>query len=439
MNRRQFVAGSCAAGAALGLGLGATGKGAPAGRWRTASANEEIRIACIGLRGKGNHHMHGMESVAGAKVVALCDVDRAVLDCRSVELESRSGRKIKRLVDYRKLLDDPEIDAVGIATPNHSHALIAVAAMQSGKDVYVEKPCSHNLWEGRQLVRAARKHKRVCQHGTQGRSSPAIREAIRKLHEGMIGEVHMARAISFRWRPAIAPTPEEPIPPGVDYDLWLGPARRRPFRRDRFHYHWHWHWDYGSGDLGNQGLHQLDVARWGLNVGLATTIRASGGQFMFGDPERRNPLACVFNYPKQQKTLVFETRRWTASRAGCGFGASNPTGVTFYGSDGSMQVYYFGYTTCLGPKREPGPAAGAAPNEYERFIAGVRSGRREDLGVTIEDGHLSSALCHLGNISYRLRRPVHFDPETETFPGDDEAGAMLSGHYRQPYVVPEIA
>lgn len=437
LHRREFLHQSAVAGVALGLAGSLP-------RLQTAraatSVNDEIRAACVGLKGKGLHHLSGLESVDGCSVTALCDVDASILNSRADQLEKKTGRKIKRFNDYRKLVEDPDIDVVSVATPNHTHTLIGIAAMQAGKDAYVEKPCSHNIWEGRQLVNAARKYGRMCQHGTQGRSSEAIREGIQKVHEGEIGEVYMARGICFKWRPTIGHTPDEPVPEGVDYDLWLGPAPKRPFSQNRFHYNWHWHWDYGNGDMGNQGVHEMDMARWGLGVGLPSKVHAGGGHFMFDDDqETPNTLVCIFEYPEEKKMLVFETRHWITNQEGFGNDpASNAVGVTFYGSEGYMQVYYFGYKTFLGKNREAGPTREEGSNEYQRFIAGVRSRKMEDLGVEIEEGHRSSALCHLGNISYRLGRTVNFDPAKETFPGDAEACAMLTRDYRAPYVVPEI-
>ncbi len=437
LHRRDFLHHSAVAGAAVGL-VGSVPQIQTA---RAAtSANGEIRAACVGLRGKGNHHMNGLESVDGCSVTALCDVDESILNNRADQLEKKTGRKIKRFSDYRKLVEDPDIDVVSVATPNHTHTLIGITAMEAGKDTYVEKPCCHNIWEGRQLVNAARKYERMCQHGTQGRSSPAIREAIQKIHEGVIGDVYMARGICFKWRPTIGHTPDEPVPPGVDYDMWLGPAPERPFSKNRFHYNWHWHWDYGNGDMGNQGVHEMDMARWGLGVGSPSRIHAGGGHFMFDDDqETPNTLVCIYEYPEEKKMLTFETRHWITNQEGYGKSpSSNAVGATFYGSEGYMQVYYFGYRTFLGKNREAGPGREEASNEYERFIAGVRSRKAEDLGVEIEDGFLSSSLCHLGNIAYRLGRTVNFDPTTETFPGDAEANAMLTRDYRKPYVVPEI-
>ncbi len=403
------------------------------------SPNSDLRVATVGVKGKGGHHIGGLRAVPGVKLVALCDIDAAQIDRRAEAIEKKDGGKLKRFDDYRRLMEDKDIDVVSIATCNHTHTLIAIAAIQAGKDVYVEKPCSHNIWEGRQLVAAARKHNRIVQHGTQGRSSPAIREAIQKLQQGVIGEVYMARALCFKWRPTIGRQPDGPVPAGVNYDLWLGPAPQRPFNPNRFHYNWHWFWDYGNGDLGNQGVHEMDMARWGLGMGLPTRIQSAGGHYLFDDDqETPNTLVTTFEYPEQKKMLVFEVRHWLTNHEGLADGPKNEVGVTFYGSEGYLQLKYFEYQTYLGQKRELGPSAKAPSNEYERFIAGVRSRKIEDLGVDIEDGHLSSALCHLGNIAYRLKRTVNFDPKTESFPGDDAANALLTRQYRAPFVVPKI-
>ena len=438
VHRRQFLATAAASG--LAVGLRSPIFAAPAVQTSGGKPGADIRVACVGVRGKGSHHMAGLQAVPGVKLVALCDIDAAVLDAKASAVEKRTKTKLKRFADYRRLMDDQEIDAVSIATCNHTHTLIAIGALQAGKDVYVEKPCSHNIWEGRQLVAAARKYGRMCQHGTQGRSSPAIREAVDKLRAGVIGEVYMARGLCFKWRPTIGRHADAPAPAGVDYDLWLGPAPARPFNPNRFHYNWHWNWDYGNGDLGNQGVHEMDIARWGLGVGLPKKINAAGGHFLFDDDqETPNTLVTTFEYPEQKKLLVFEVRPWITNHEGFAEGAANEVGVTFYGSEGYMQVKYFDYKTFLGKNHEPGPSAKAAPNEYERFVNAVRSRNRDDLGVDIEDGFLSSCLCHLGNIAYRVGRTVVFDPASETFPGDAQANAHLSRKYRAPFVVPRIA
>jgi len=405
-----------------------------------AGANETIRMACIGIRGRGRSHIAGFESLPGVEVVALCDVDESVLNARAEALEKKTNRKVQRHVDMREIFEDKSIDAVSIATPNHWHSLAGIRAMQAGKDVYVEKPCSHNIWEGRQLVNAARKYKRMCQHGVQGRSSPAIREAVQKLREGVIGELYMAKGMCYKWRDTIGKAKEEPVPKGVHYDLWTGPAPKKPFTKNRFHYNWHWMWDTGNGDMGNQGVHEMDLARWGLGVGLPRRVDSMGGHYMFDDDqETPNTIVCTFRYPDEKKMLVFETRHWITNHEGkIGSGGSNNVGVLFYGSEGYMMLKYFEYKTFLGRGRKPGPSGKGSGNAWATFIAGVRSRKISDLGTDIEDGHLSSGLCHLGNMSYRLGRSVHFDPKTETCPGDAEAGKMLTRDYRSPYVVPRV-
>jgi len=437
ISRRRFLAGSAAVGAvSLGIRQGL----APADEKPAAvSPNDALRIGVIGLRGRGQSHIHGFQALPGVEVVALCDVDESVLGKRADQLDAKTGRKAKRFTDLRAMLDDHNLDAVSIATPNHWHSLAGIWAMQAGKDVYVEKPCSHNIWEGRQLVAAARKYDRLCQHGTQGRSAPAIREAVAKLREGVIGDVYMARGLCFKWRDTIGHTPDEPVPEGVHYDLWLGPAPKRPFSRNRFHYNWHWNWAYGNGDMGNQGVHEMDMARWGLGVELPSKVQAAGGHFMFDDDQQTpNTLVTTFEYPDQKKLLVFEVRHWVTNHEGFGSGASNAVGVTFYGSKGFMRLKYFGYETFLGRNREPGPSGESGRNEFATFIKAVRSRRREDLGVDIEEGHRSSALCHLGNIAYRVGRTIHFDAATETIQGDADASRLLTRDYRSPFVVPKI-
>jgi predicted dehydrogenase len=436
LDRRDFLARtSAAAGATLAWNAWeAAAQDRPA-----RGPNEDIRMGVIGVRGRGASHIDGFQSLSGVQVVALCDIDEKVLRQRGEDLQQRTKHKIKVFTDLREMLDDGQIDAVSVATPNHWHSLAGIWAMQAGKDVYVEKPCSHNVWEGRQLVNAARKYGRLCQHGTQGRSCPAIREAMDHLQKGLIGDVYMARGLCYKWRDTIGKTPDEPVPAGVNYDLWLGPAPQRPFSRNRFHYNWHWHWDYGNGDMGNQGVHEMDMARWGLGVGLPKKIQSAGGHYMFDDDqETPNTLVCTFEYPEEKKMLVFETRHWITNHEDFGKGAENAVGVTFYGSKGYMQVEYFKYRTFLGRDRTPGPTRESPRNEWATFIAGVRSRNPADLGVEIEEGHLSSALCHLGNIAYRLGRTIHFDPATETCPNDDAANALLTRQYRSPYVVPKI-
>jgi predicted dehydrogenase len=433
ISRRGFLKGSGVTAAAVGLGfLG--GKAALGG----IGPNDTIRAAVIGVRGRGGSHIQAFSSLPKVEVAALCDIDEGELHKAA---RSLAGEKKPELyTDVRKLLEDKSIDVVGIATPNHWHSLAAIWACQAGKDVYVEKPCSHNISEGRRLVETARKHNRIVQHGTQCRSSKGLQEAVEQLKNGVIGDVYMARGLCYKWRNTIGRAKEERPPAGVHYDLWLGPARERPFTRNRFHYNWHWNWDYGNGDIGNQGVHQMDIARWGLGVGLPRKVQSMGGHFLFDDDqETPNTQVTSFEYPSgkpsEKKMLVFEVRHWITNPEG---EAPCDVGVLFYGSEGYMSIpSYSGYATFLGKKREPGPKGNEGGDHFANFLQAVRSRKREELHAEIEEGHLSATLCHLANMSYRVGRTLEFDPKTESCKGDDAANALLTREYRKPFVVPE--
>jgi predicted dehydrogenase len=418
-------------------------------------ANDRVRVAVCGLNGRGKDHINGFSHMPNVEIAALCDVDENLLQKRREEL----GGKPQAFVDVRKLLEDRSIDAISIATPNHWHALMAIWACQAGKDVYVEKPCSHNFWEGSQLVRAAEKYNRIVQHGTQIRSAPAIQEAVKGLGEGVIGEVYLARGLCFKWRDTIGHAPEEAVPAGVHYDLWTGPAPLKPFTRNRFHYKWHWNWDTGNGDLGNQGIHQIDVARWGLGVKFPSRVSAMGGHFMFDDDQQTpNTLNCVFEFDLpdgKRKMLEFEVRHWiTNNEAGIGrgsltpgvkrfFGHHNAIGDIFYGADGYLATGdedAASYEVMLGHDGKPGRHGQGGGNHFANFIECVRSRKKEDLNAPIQEGHISAALVHLANASYRLGRMLQCDPETGRVIGDDEANALLheaTRGYRAPFAVPE--
>jgi predicted dehydrogenase len=436
INRRYFLwtSGTVALGSAFSRAAIANSNG----------ANNRIRVAVVGVRGRGKEHIQGFSRLSemNVEVAALCDIDEHVLNERLDQFEKATHKRPRAFTDMRKVLEDKSIDVVSFATPNHWHALGTVWACQAGKDVYVEKPCSHTLWEGRKMVEAARRYNRIVQHGTQTRSSPAIQDAMRKLREGVIGEVYLAKGICYRWRDTIGRAQEEPVPTGVHYDLWTGPAPARPFTHNRFHYNWHWQWAYGNGDIGNQGVHQLDLARWGLGVGLPERVQSMGGHYMFSDDqETPNTQVSAFQYPRQQKLLTFEVRHWITNPEG-GIGTetdnSEPVGVLFLGSEGYMEVPNDDvYRTFLGKKKEPGPSARQEGDHFANFIEAARSRKPEALHAEIEEGHLSSALCHLANISYRLGRTLTFDPQTEKFPGDEEANRLLSREYRTPYVISE--
>jgi len=400
---------------------------------RVFGANDRVRVAVCGLKSRGKDHVNAFSRVPNVEVAALCDVDDTVLTKRRAEI----GGSPRTFTDIRRLLEDQSLDAISIATPNHWHALMAIWACQAGKDVYVEKPCSHNVWEGRQLVRAANKYGRIVQHGTQSRSARALIEAINHLHGGTFGEIYLARGLCFKRRDTIGRAPSEPVPTGVDYDLWTGPAPLKPFTHNRFHYNWHWIWDTGNGDLGNQGIHQVDDARWGLGVALPNRVSAAGGHFMFDDDqETPNTLTCVF-----------EVRHWiTNDEAGIRggvFNRRNTIGTIFYGSNGYLAAGNedaFSYESWVGRDQKPGPRGHSGDDHFANFITCVRSRKREELRAPIEEGHISCALVHLANTSYRLGRALRVDPDTEQVVGDEEANRLLSGRdrgYRAPFVVPD--
>src|SRR5437016_5068261 len=266
--------------------LKTTGKAITAGAATLAlggkvlGANDRVRVAICGVRGRGNDHIKGFARVSNAEIAALCDVDESVLNQRLSNVQALGKPKPKAYGDIRKLLEDKDIDAISIATPNHWHSLMAIWACQAGKDVYVEKPCSHNWFEGRQLVRAVKKYNRICQHGSQSRSNPGMMQAIQHLHDGTIGDVYMARALCYKWRASIGRAAEVAVPGGGHYDLRPGPATPKPLTRNRFHYNWHWIWYTGNGEVGNQAIHEIDIARWGLGVGFPVSVSAMGGHFM---------------------------------------------------------------------------------------------------------------------------------------------------------------
>jgi predicted dehydrogenase len=320
--------------------------------------------------------------------------------------------------------------------------LQTIWACQAGKDVYVEKPCSHNVFESRQIVAAARKYDRIVQMGSQSRSSPALREAVQKMRDGEFGEIYMSRGLCFKARDTIGKTPVSAVPPGVDYDLWTGPAPLRPFTKNRFHYNWHWFWDTGNGDLGNQGIHEVDIARWGLGVTHPTKVSAIGGKFMFDDDrETPNTLTATFefNVGGKPKMMVFEVRHWISNHeAGInGERPGNTIGNTFYGSGGYLVIdNYNKYYSFLGKDQKPGPTRTERDRHFENFIAGVRSRNRGDLNAEIEEGAMSCVLMHLANVSYRVGRTLHWDEKTRTVKNDPEANKMLTREYRAPYIVP---
>jgi predicted dehydrogenase len=467
---------AAAAAAAAGSARLAVADDAPA----SSSPNEKLGVAIVGLKGRGGSHISALSARKDTEVLYVCDADTE-FSKRSDEIAKRQGRAPKFETDLRKVLEDKRVDIVSIATPNHLHALQAIWSVQADKDVYVEKPVSHNVSEGRRIVEAAEKYKRIVQTGTQCRSNPGMIAAMEYVHSGKIGDVKVARGLCYKGRGSIGPKGDYPVPSTVDYDLWCGPAPKGPVTRKQFHYDWHWQWAYGCGDLGNQGIHQMDLARWGLKMdGLCKSVLSYGGRFGYIDAgETANTQVVVCDYGP--KTLVFEVRGLkTDSLRGAG------VGVIFEGTEGDvvMTSYHSGAAFDKSGKKitEFSGDLGDA-GHFSNFITAVRSRKRADLHADILEGHLSSALCHLGNISYRLgatgtpeqiaervtglkcqdnvketleRTLAHLksnsvdvtqtpftlgaaltlDPATETFQGNEKANAMLTREYRAPFIVP---
>jgi len=406
------------------------------------SPNDTVRVAVVGCGGRGASHMGAWTSQPNVELAALVDVDDSHSERYIGQLQRKNLKPVPTFRDIRKVLDDKNIDAVSIATPNHWHTLQTIWACQAGKDVYVEKPCSHNVFESKQIVAAARKYNRMVIMGSQSRSSPALQEAVQKMKAGEFGDIYMARGLCFKSRNTIGKTPVETVPLGVDYDMWCGPAPLRPFTKNRFHYNWHWFWDTGNGDLGNQGIHEVDIARWGLGVTHPTKVSSIGGKFMFDDDqETPNTLSSNFEFEVagKKKMMEFEVRHWYSNHEASigGDRAGNTIGNTFYGSNGYLIIDgYNKYTSFMGPKGEPGPARTERDTHFENFIAGVRSRKREELNAEIEEGAMSCVLVHLANVSYRLGRTLHWDEKTWTVKNDPEANRMLTREYRAPYIVP---
>jgi predicted dehydrogenase len=416
----------------------------------SASPNDTIRVATIGLNGRGKDHIKEITGQAGVELVAVCDIDQQVLAKGAKDVETRTGKAPKTFTDYRKLLEDKSIDAISIATPNHWHALMTIQACQAGKDVYVEKPCTHNLFEVKQIVAAARKYDRLVQQGSQSRSSVALRDGIAKMREGLIGDIYLSRGLCYKWRDTIKKMDVSEVPSYVDYDLWQGPAQKVPFKANRFHYNWHWYWAYGNGDLGNQGIHEVDIARWGLGVKYPTKVSAIGGKFMFDDDqETPNTLNCAFEFNEHGKKqmMEFEVRHWMSNHeAGINEKApkeggkpdSNTIGNIFYGSKGYMAIDgYSTYSFFMGREAAPGPTMKQGGSHFKNFFDAMRAKRKEDLTAEVEEGAASTVLVHLANISYRLGRTINFDPKTLSIVGDSEAVKMMTRDYRKPFVVPE--
>ena len=478
---------------------------------QVSGANDDIRVAVIGLNGRGQNHLASLRALKGVRIAAICDVDTAVLERTATEL-AKYNLSPEKFTDLRKLFASSSVDAVTIATPNHWHSLAAIWACEAGKDVYIEKPVSHNVWEGRQLVAAAKKYNRVVQAGTQIRSGSGLIEAREYVRSGQLGKITASRGFCYKRRDSIGKTSgPSPVPASINYDLWTGPAplvepHRNSKRNGSVHYEWHWIWLYGNGDVGNQGIHQMDVARWFLGEsGLPRHTFSIGGRFGYEDDgETPNTQVIVHDYATAP--LIFEVRGLPAKPDG------GPTAVsaTMNSADAagaaaaSMDKYRGvnignvidceggslitdSYFTARAVDRE-----GKVIREFKgedrhmaNFIDVIRSRKTADLYGPIHEGHISSALCHLGNISHRTGRattpdalrdrikgdpllkeavgrmlehlannqvdlartpaalglPLQVDPAAERFIGEgaEAANALLTRSYRAPFTVPKLA
>jgi predicted dehydrogenase len=417
LSRRRFLEDSLAAltASAAATAMAPAALAAPARK--RVSPNDKIHMAVIGFNGQGMSHISNLLGKPDVELVALCDVDTAVID-KGVAAVTKAGKPApKTYQDIRKLLEDGSIDAVSIATPNHWHALAAIWSMQAGKDVYVEKPISHEVAEGRRIVEVARKLGRICQCGTQSRSQQGMREAIEYLHAGKLGKIRVARALCYKPRASIGLCGGPQAPPAtVDYDLWLGPAPMKDVRRKRFHYDWHWFWDYGNGDIGNQGIHEMDKARWGLGArAFPKRVMSLGGRFGYvDDGETPNTLLSFMDYGDAQ--LIFEVRGLNTPDL---MGAK--VGNIWYGTEGVMVAPSYNSAVVYDNDGNKVAEFQGGGDHHANFLKAVRSRKRSDLNADCEEGHLSSALCHLANISYRLGALEPYDKTRKLFGSNREA------------------
>ncbi len=484
INRRSFLKQSL---------LAASTAAFTARSWsQVAGANGNIRVATVGFNGRGVSHIDGMRKLApeGVKLVALCDVDQKVLDS-GIASGERHNEKLDGYRDLRKLYERKDVDVITIATPNHWHTLAAIWAIQAGKDVYVEKPVCHNVWEGRKLVEAARKYNKIVQTGTQSRSSQAIKQAVEWVQAGNLGKIVIGRGLCYKPRQSIGKTEgAQKVPDTVDYDLWCGPAPKDPLRRAKLHYEWHWFWNYGNGDLGNQGIHQMDITRWFLGEdSLSPRVFSVGGRLAYED-DGETPNTQIVYHDYDKAPLIFEVRGLPKDKASQGVKSWKDFMDQYKGADVGVVIECEGgyvtvpnYTSAKAFDKDGKEIKSwsGATDHFDNFIGAVKSRNYKDLHADIWQGYLSSALCHTGNISYRLgaklspdeirekvkadrgametfdRMASHLaangvdlnmnkltlgehltmDTKVERFFGNNDANALLRREYRAPYVVPE--
>jgi predicted dehydrogenase len=420
LNRRSFLRASAAAVS----GLSALTAGRAAGQ-----PNDRVRLAVAGVRGRGRDHLRTFSAFKDVEIAYLCDPDENVVPdaLQVLHRDHKSTPRVEK--DLRRALDDRDVTAVVIATPDHWHALATLWACQAGKHVYVEKPVSHNLLEGRRMVEAARRYDRVVQAGTQRRSAPHCRSAAEFVRSGKLGKVPFARTWIAGNRQSIGHKEDAPVPKGVDYDLWLGPAPRRPFNPNRFHYNWHWFWDYGTGELGNNGIHALDLARWLLDLDAPLRVTCGGGKYFYDD-DQQTPDTQLATFDFAGTCVLWEHRIWSKT----GF-EGEPWGVALYGEKGTLLFDRKGWHVVDGV--EASDKAGEMERAHRRdFLDCIKEHRRPN--ADIEEGHRSTSLCHLGNLAWRVGRGLRWDGKSETIVGDAEANQMLGRDYRPGFELPKV-
>ena len=397
-----------------------------------ASPNDKLQHAVIGLGNQGQRHCREFQSLSDqCQIVAVCDVDPERLEEAASLTELDSSDQAYQ--DYRELLANPAIDTISIATPDHWHAKMALEAMLAGKHVYLEKPCCHTIEEGLLLLRCAQQENKCVQHGTQSRSGSGIQEAMDFMRSGNMGPIRLAKAINHQRRGPIGKAEPEDPPQGVDYDLWLGPAPEHPFTRNRWHYEWHWFWDYGSGDIGNDGIHQIDVARWGLDVAQPKRVTGSGGQLFYND-DHETPDTQTIIYEFDGCHLVYEMRLWTDYKL-----VGHDNGTIFYGEEGRLEIGRDGCHVIWknGDSEKIGGGSDITEN-MRNFLACVKDNRPDSLNAPLAEGFYSAALCHLGNISTRVQNQLELAWPGCEIVNDAAAQALLGRDYRQGYELPSV-
>jgi predicted dehydrogenase len=432
--RRDFLKLSSA-----GLAAAATFGSAPVASAK--GANDKLVVGLIGCGGRGHHDAKLFRNTPNVELAYVCDVDENRLRKAADELGIDSQHAI---ADLRRILDDKSVDAVIVTTPDHWHSIAAIVACDAGKHVYVEKPISHNIREGRLLVDAAARNKTHVQHGTQCRSTPMMIEAVKSLADGVIGNVLVAKCWNIQHRGALGPGENTDPPAGLDYDNWVGPALMIPYRTNRVHQRWSWWYHFGTGDMGNDGVHDIDYTRWGLGVNThPSKVSALGGKFFFNDDQEfPDTQQVTFEYPGngkvgERKLLIYEQRLWSTNYPG-----NVDSGAEFYGDKGKMFLSRRGKIEIRDERNavvpttiKPGPQNDVL--HVQNFCDAIRSGVKLNADPLI--GHLSTSLCHLGNIATRLGRSLNFDPQKEQIIGDEEANALVRRPYRSHWATPRGA